>query len=176
MRLKGLALALAVSFPLWQGVPPAAAEAEVSGVEARVPPRLWEFSLLDLQGNKVTLARWRGQKILINFWATWCVPCREELPIFSRLNTEFQGKKVQFVGIALDSAANVQAFADKTPLSFPLLVDTEQATMALFPALGNPAVGVPFTVLLDEAGRVVARQVGRLPEARLAAWLGNIKK
>ncbi|MDR1648387.1 MAG: TlpA family protein disulfide reductase [Zoogloeaceae bacterium] len=173
MRLKIFTLAV-FSFLLWQGASPVAAEPGLASTEAPAPNRLWELSFPDLQGNQVTLARWRGQALLVNFWATWCAPCREELPVLSRLHTEFQGEKVQFVGIALDSAANVQAFADKNPLSFPLLVDAEQAAMVLFPALGNPAVGVPFTVLLDGEGRIVARQVGRLPEAQLVLWLRRL--
>jgi len=110
-------------------VPPITESA--ASAEAAALQRLLATPLLDLQGNSVTLSNWRGQILVVNFWATWCPPCREELPGFSRQQTKFRGKGVQFVGIALDSTDKVRVFAEKYPVTFPLLVDEQQELTAL---------------------------------------------
>ncbi|MDR2164836.1 MAG: TlpA family protein disulfide reductase [Zoogloeaceae bacterium] len=138
--------------------------------------RLFAHILPDSQGKPASLATWRGQMLVVNFWATWCVPCREELPAFSRVQAKFQGLGVQFVGIALDSADKVRQFSRKYPVVFPLLIDAQQDLMTLMADLGNPFMGLPFTLLIDRQGRIVARKPGRLPERELLQWMAPLSR
>ena len=100
--------------------------------------RLFATPLDDERGERQTLAQWRGKILVVNFWATWCPPCREEMPYFSRLHTDYAAQGVQFVGIAVDSAAAVQAFAAREQISYPLLVGG-QGSVELSAELGNRA-------------------------------------
>ncbi len=104
--------------------------------------------------------------MVVNFWATWCPPCREEIPYFSRLHTDYAAEGVQFVGIAADSAEAVRAFTARTPLAYPSLVGGP-GIIELSTELGNDAAGLPFTLILDRNAEPVAIRTGRLPEAEL---------
>ncbi|MDR2637781.1 MAG: TlpA family protein disulfide reductase [Zoogloeaceae bacterium] len=123
-----------------------------------------------LEGQDARLAQWRGKVLVVNFWATWCPPCKEEIPAFSRLQEKWRAKGVQFIGIALDTPENVRAFARKTPLAYPSWLGDGRALM-LTRDLGNVAQGLPFTLLLDATGKPLAQKTGLLPEVELDAWL-----
>ncbi len=128
--------------------------------------RLFTTTLDDERGERQTLAQWRGKILVVNFWATWCPPCREEMPYFSRLHTDYAAQGVQFVGIAVDSAEAVSTFAARTPVTYPLLVGGP-GIIELSAELGNQAAGLPFTLILDRNAEPVATRIGRLPEAEL---------
>ena len=128
--------------------------------------RLFATTLADEHGQHQAMAQWRGKILVVNFWATWCPPCREEMPYFSRLHTDYAAQGVQFVGIAVDSAAAVQAFAAREQISYPLLVGG-QASVELSAELGNRAAGLPFTLLMDRNGEPIATRTGRFAEAEL---------
>ena len=129
-----------------QAVSSRAAQASVTDAGAR---EFFEASMPDLQGQAVPLARFSGKPLLVNFWATWCAPCVEEMPHLDAMAK--QTPEVQFVGIGIDTAANIQKFVDKIPVSYKLLV-AGPAGIALCRALGNSAGGLPFTVLFDAKG------------------------
>lgn len=122
--------------------------------------------LTDLQGGAVTLERWRGRVLVVNFWATWCTPCREEIPAFVRLQERYGGRGLQFVGIALDQPAPVAAFAREFHINYPLLLGGLES-MELLRQAGNRAGVLPYTLLIDRSGRVISREPGGLKEARL---------
>ena len=132
----------------------------------RAIDRLFATTLDDQHGQRQALAQWRGKLLVVNFWATWCSPCREEIPFFSRLHTDYAAQGVQFVGIAVDSAEAVRAFAAREQISFPLLVGGP-GIVELSTELGNHAAGLPFTLILDRNGEPVATRTGRLAEAEL---------
>ena len=135
--------------------------------------RLMELTLPDAAGAPHALGRWKGKVIVLNFWATWCPPCREEMPEFSRLQGKYAGSGVQFVGISLDSATNVQLFVDKSPVSYPLLIALEEG-VELSRLFGNSSAGLPYTVLLDREGKVRFTRLGRVFEHELDALLQKI--
>lgn len=129
-------------------------------------PLLLNAPLTDLHGQRRTLAEWRGKVLVINLWATWCTPCKEEMPAFSRIQEQTAGNGVQFIGIAIDSADAVQAFSAQHPVVYPLLLGDSEVS-ALSKQLGNSLQALPFTLILDREGRPVANRLGRWPEEDL---------
>ena len=129
--------------------------------------------LPDAQGHEQALAQWRGKVLVVNFWATWCAPCREEMPQFVAMQTRDAAKGLQFVGIAVDDPAKVQAFAREVNLNYPTLIGGYGA-IELSKTLGNDLAALPFTVVLDRRGRVVDTQLGPFKKAKLDAVLARL--
>ncbi len=125
-----------------------------------------DLVLNDLQGQPQSFAQWRGKLLIVNYWATWCLPCREEMPGFSRVQEKYRDKGVQFVGISIDNAAKIAEFVKATPVSYPLLIG-DIGVMENSAALGNTRQALPFTAVFDRQGRLVSTKLGRLPEADL---------
>jgi thiol-disulfide isomerase/thioredoxin len=147
--------------------------AYVKFVPGRVPeqvserqPGLLETVWPDLEGRPATLARWRGQVVAVNFWGSWCPPCREEIPAFVRVHEALHGRGFTVVGIAVEDAGPARSFAEAARVSYPVLVGGF-AALAQVRALGNPSGGLPFTVILDRDGKVAATYLGGLDEVRL---------
>lgn len=134
---------------------------------------LWQLGFPDNQGHEQPLSQWRGQVVVLNFWASWCAPCREEIPDFVALRTQHRPKGVEFVGIAIDNPANVTQFLQRLSVNYPILIG-EGAAHALARQLGNPTGALPYTVVLDRDGRVVLAHLGRLPRATLEKTLREI--
>lgn len=122
--------------------------------------------LTDSQGAVRTPGEWRGRVLVVNFWATWCAPCREEIPIFVRLQERHGAQGLQFVGIAIDQPDKVADFAREFGINYPLLLGGLE-TMQLVRMTGNRAGVLPYTLVLDRTGNLVSRELGGLKEARL---------
>jgi len=138
--------------------------------DAPMVAALWQFGFPDEQGNRQMLAQWRGQMLVLNFWASWCAPCREEIPDFVSLSAQYQPRGVEFVGIAIDNSTNVAQFLQRQPVNYPILIG-EGAAHSLARQLGNPSGALPYTIVLDRDGNIVLSHVGRLPRATLEAAL-----
>lgn len=137
-----------------------------AGVEA-----LFAQPLLDLQGQPRTLEPWRGQPILVNFWASWCAPCRTEMPELDQLARQTQGR-LQVVGIAWDDLPAVQNYLRQAPVHYPVRVLPAGApTAALLGTLGNLPAGLPFSVLIDANLQIRLLVVGKLSPAHVLASL-----
>lgn len=134
----------------------------------RIPDRLPVFSLSNLEGKSTPIATWSGKSLIINFWATWCAPCRQEIPLLEGLATEWADRGVQVIGIAVDHRDEVSAFARKLNIDYPLLIG-EQDALDVATSLGFDTPVFPFTVFTDRRGEVVALYVGELhpPQASL---------
>ena len=128
---------------------------------AKSAAQLLAVTLPDTAGKEETLAQWSGKVLIVNFWATWCAPCREEMPEFVRLQTEFGAKGLQFVGIAVDDGVKVKQFADDIHLNYPALVGGYGA-MELSRTLGNRVMALPFTVIVARDGTIAHVQLGPL--------------
>jgi peroxiredoxin len=113
--------------------------------------------LRNLEGNLVSLNSFKGQVVVLNFWATWCVPCRIEMPAFENLYRRYRSQGVTGLGVSLDTGADekVKKFVEEYQLSFPILMDTDGQAEKLY-----PSVSIPFTFVIDKAGRIVARVEG----------------
>lgn len=134
--------------------------------------RLLQAPLAKLDGAPGTLKEWEGKIRVINFWASWCPPCRAEMPAFSRIQQQFSGKNVQFIGIALDAAEPVTTFLRTTPVTYPILL-ASPALLDLTVPLGNQVQGLPFSIIVDAKGRLAATKLGQWDEAELAGELGR---
>jgi thiol-disulfide isomerase/thioredoxin len=135
---------------------------------AQPPNPILALTLPDLVGQNQALSQWRGKVLIVNFWATWCGPCRDEMPELS----EFQRRhpEVQLVGIGIDRPNELQKFAAAHPVSYPLLVGTDQ-TMSLTRTMGNDMDAFPFTLVFNPQGVLVEHFLGRIAMADLDSAL-----
>lgn len=132
-----------------------------------------EFWLSDTDGVRRGIAEWHGKLVVMNFWATWCPPCLHEIPVFIALQERYAERGVQFLGIAIDEADRVRAFAEKIGLNYPTLHGQLDA-IEVMTAYGNETGGLPYTVVIDRAGTVVARHAGVLDEAMAVALIEEL--
>ena len=128
----------------------------VSAPPAEVLP---EPTLVDLNGEAHRLAEWRGKVLVLNFWATWCSPCREEMPEFDALQRELEDKGLQFVGVAIDDPAVVRGYLAKYPVNYPILVG-DAGVPEWADSLGNELSVLPFSVVFDREGRISDAHTG----------------
>jgi thiol-disulfide isomerase/thioredoxin len=121
------------------------------------------IALDDLDGTPHRLADWRGKVLLVNFWATWCPPCRQEIPLLVKLQAKYAAQGLQIVGIATDEQnyTDVRSFMKQMVVNYPILMGNDQATQ-IIAALGGNFIGLPYTVVLDRAGRVFKVHAGAL--------------
>lgn len=166
----GIAVAAALSgagMAYWQSQQEATdtPEKQVGGLDD-----LWQMQFDTPAGGKLAMQSLKGKPLLINFWATWCPPCVEELPLLERFYSENKAKSVQILGLAADKPEAVRGFLKKLPLTFPIGI-TDLSGIALSKSWGNLAGGLPFSVMLASDGRVMQRKMGKLSEDDLKTWL-----
>ena len=123
--------------------------------------QLTSLSLTDAQGKVQKLSQWQGKFLLVNFWATWCAPCVQEMPELSELQKNLSQDNIQLLGLGIDSPTNIADFAQKYQISYPLFAAGMEGT-ELSRQLGNQAGGLPFTVLISPDGILLKSYLGRL--------------
>ena len=160
------AIALWLGREVPTGVTPTGKSATAVHEITASPGVVYSSKFIDLQGNHQTLGQWAGKLLIVNFWATWCGPCKEEIPILVKLQTKFAPRGVQIVGIAADSAVNVANFAQKSGINYPLLVD-EAGAISFSKRLGNRLGLLPHTVVFDPGGGVIYNKLGIISESTL---------
>ncbi|NBU24287.1 MAG: TlpA family protein disulfide reductase [Gammaproteobacteria bacterium] len=185
-----LAAAAGLGAYLWTrsqaGAPPAAGPGSAAGAAAstaapapaKKPPRvipevLPEFTLATLEGPPRALSSYKHPSLVINFWATWCAPCRREIPLLRQLRAERGARGVEVLGIAVDFREDVEKYVAKIGLDYPLLIGEEDG-LAAADAFGIDPV-FPFTVFADAQRRIVAVKVGELHADEAAFILDHIE-
>lgn len=137
-----------------------------AGVASRGADAIFAASLPDLQDNSQAISQWRGKVMVVNFWASWCEPCRQEIPEFIELQEKFRENGLVFVGIAVDQKERAAAFSKEIGINYPVLVGDMKA-MALAEAAGNRQGALPFTVVIDRNGKIIGTKLGRLSQEKL---------
>ena len=154
-----------VRVPAGKASPPSPSDfepdTETPGPRATVPDRLPDFALDDRGGKRVPIAAWAGKSLVINFWATWCAPCRREIPLLEALDAEWSGRDIVVMGIAVDYRDKVLAYANEFKIRYPLLIG-EQDALDVAAKFGVDSPVFPFTVFTDRRGEVVTLYVGEL--------------
>ncbi len=127
-------------------------------------------ALADLEGQPRRLGEWDGRLVLVNFWATWCGPCRDEMPLLDHSGAVFADKGLQVIGIAIDDAEAVRGFLKENPVRYPILIDVADGVdpSVIF---GDTRQVLPFSVLIGRDGRIVDQRAGSFSQKSLAAWL-----
>jgi thiol-disulfide isomerase/thioredoxin len=140
----------------------------VQQAPAVIPERRPDLTLADRDGRPRALAEWDGQPLLINFWATWCAPCRREIPMLNALAGDAAYAEFELIGIAIDFREDVLTYLQKVPIDYTVLIG-EQDGLAAARAFGMESIGLPFTAFTDRQGRIVTIHVGELhrPQAEV---------
>jgi thiol-disulfide isomerase/thioredoxin len=137
------------------------------------PQALWASTLPDAAGQQQSLAQYKGHPLVVNFWASWCGPCVAEMPELSALQGQYSQKGIQFVGIGVDSAENIQGFLHKVKVSYPIYV-AGFGGGELARAFGNSAGALPFTVVIDAHGQVKYTKLGPVDAVALRHALATL--
>jgi len=126
--------------------------------------------LPDVNGQPQVLEQWRGKVLVVNFWATWCAPCREEIPAFMRVQDKWAGRGLQVVGIAIDDTDKVRPYVTELKVNYPILVGGLDS-IDLARQAGNKLGALPFTVILDRQGVTIHSQLGGINQQKLEKLL-----
>ena len=146
--------------------------ATAAAARAAIPDTLPDIALVDGHGVSRRFTHWRGHPLLVNFWAPWCEPCREEIPLLTRLYRQRAGAGLRIIGVAVDSRPAVLDYARRAGIQYPLLIG-QRAGLAAVRALGMEAV-FPFSVFVDARGRIVTLKIGRLHADQAELILGRV--
>ena len=117
-------------------------------------------------GKPVNTDQWRGKVLVVNFWASWCPPCVEEMPALDKLQQEFLSKNVLIVGIGIDSPSNIREFLEKTPISYPIVIGGLEGSN-LSKQMGNAQGALPYTVVINANGKATNSKLGKMSEEEL---------
>jgi len=142
------------------------APAEAPLPVAREAATSLDFSLHDIDGNMHKLSDWQGKARLVNFWATWCAPCRREIPLLKQTQSDHGADNIQIIGVAVDFPQEVQAYAEEAQFNYPILVGQEDA-MAAAEASGIEFIGLPFTMIVAPSGELLKTHIGEIVEAHI---------
>ena len=149
-----LSLAVGILTAQWLGKGNTEKPSYLSSKPVDVPELRVDFTLQDLDGKPRSLSEWDGKVILLNFWATWCPPCRKEMPDFVELREELNEQPFEIIGVAIDRAEPVQDFVDEIGVNYPILL-AELEGLKIMLAYGNQLTTLPYTVIIDQSGKVV---------------------
>ncbi len=161
------ALAILAGISLWLG-----SLGQRQAQDTIAPASLLAAGFADTHGRPQSLAQFQGKLVVVNFWATWCAPCREEMPAFMRLQGRWAGRNVQFVGLSSEGPERVETFGRALGVTYPLWVGGE-AVGELGRRLGNRLGVLPYTVILDGQGNVLETRVGPYSEGQLEERLAS---
>jgi len=129
-----------------------------------------DLRLPDLNGKRVSLERWHGRVIMLNFWASWCAPCRHEMPLLSTTQQRYASRGLQIIGIAMDRRQAVRNFLRQRPVDYPILLGLNTGgNVSLH--YGDTVEALPFSALIDRRGQLVKVHLGAFTAQSLDAWL-----
>jgi len=151
--------------------PQAAAATEESSA---LPAQLPDFTLGDLEGKPRSILSWPGKSMIVNFWATWCAPCRREIPLLRELQKQHGPEGFQIVGVAVDLREDVVKYAQEIGIDYPVLIG-EQDGLDAVNKFGQGSIGFPFTVFTDNQGRIVLFHLGEIRKEQADVLFGAVR-
>jgi peroxiredoxin len=126
-----------------------------------------DFILPDLKGKNRHNSEWNGKVVVVNFWATWCPPCIQEIPQFVNIQKKYADQGLQFVGIALDTPEHIKDFVQRVKINYPILVAEEDKVIEVANQFGDHAGMLPFTAIVDRQGNMVLQTPGEMDQATI---------
>jgi thiol-disulfide isomerase/thioredoxin len=138
------------------------------GASLKPGERLTDLPLQGVDGQPHRLREWDGKLLLVNFWATWCGPCREEMPLLDRTRARLAGRGIEIVGVAIDDTDAVAEFLKDNPVRYPILLGADNDTLLSF---GDGSGILPYSVLFGRDGTVLSQRAGSFSDAGLNHWL-----
>ncbi len=154
---------------------PSTTAADAKAADPVIPETLPHFELADRDGKKRSLDDWKGRPLMVNYWATWCGPCRREIPLLNKLRADRKAQKLEIVGIAVDFRDDVLTYLKTNPITYPLLIGEEDGLVALH-AMGVAQEAFPFTVFADSKSHIVALKFGELHQDEADMILDQVAK
>jgi thiol-disulfide isomerase/thioredoxin len=118
------------------------------------------------EGKTANAQEWKGKTLVLNFWASWCPPCAEEMPALDKLQQEFLQQNVLFVGIGIDSPSSIREFLEKTPVSYPIMIGGLDGSK-LSKQMGNSKGALPYTIIINSKGKAAYSKLGKISEDQL---------
>jgi thiol-disulfide isomerase/thioredoxin len=161
--------------PPLAGEVPAPPPHEDEASRPAVPDTLPDFTLADLDGKQRSILGWPGKSMIVNFWATWCAPCRREIPLLRELQQKHGAEGFQVVGVAVDFRDDVVKYAQEIGINYPLLVG-EQDGLDAVNKFGQGSLGFPFTVFTDNQHRIVVFHLGEIHKAQSEVLLDAVRR
>jgi thiol-disulfide isomerase/thioredoxin len=158
--------------PAGEEVPPPERAAEPS---PPVPEVLPDFTLADLDGKPTSIRSWTGKSMIVNFWATWCAPCRREIPLLRQIQSKHGAEGFQVVGVAVDFREDVVKYAQEIGIDCPVLIGEEDGLDAV-QKFGQGSIGFPFTVFTDRQQRIVLFHLGEIDQAKADILLSVVRQ
>ena len=170
--LVKLIIFIVLAFAVWEGVAIYHSLNYWKRDESRTePPKaapspILALSLPDLEQKNQALHQWQGRVLVVNFWAAWCEPCKDEMPMLRQTQAAWPADQVRFVGIGIDDREALRAYLAQQPMNYPMLVGT-QDVLGMTGPYGNAQEGIPFTMVFGQNGEIVFKKLGRIQESEL---------
>ncbi len=158
-----------------QTAPVTATTSEPAAPETVIPTDLPDFTLEDREGNQRSIRSWPGKSMIVNFWATWCAPCRREIPLLREINQTHGAEGFQVVGVAVDFRDDVLKYATDIGIDYPILIG-EQDGLDAVNSFGMGSLGFPFTVFTDNQGRIVLTHLGELTKSQSEVMIDAVQR
>ena len=182
VAVAAIAVAAGVLVYRYAVVPDTAKEATTAQAEqptaaeepAAMPETLPDFTLGDLAGKPTSIRSWPGKSMIVNFWATWCAPCRREIPLLRELQKQHGAEGFQIVGVAVDIREDVVKYAQEIGIDYPVLIG-EQDGLDAVNKFGQGSIGFPFTVFTDNQGRIVLFHLGEIRKEQADVLFGAVR-
>jgi thiol-disulfide isomerase/thioredoxin len=154
---------------------PSEAEAEAEASADGLPETLPDFTLANLEGQPQSIRSWEGKSMIVNFWATWCAPCRREIPLLNKIHAEHGAEGFQIVGVAVDFRDDVLKYAKEIGIDYPLLIG-EQDGLEAVTKFGRGSLGFPFTVFTDNQQRLVLFHLGEIHPPQAEVMMAAVRR